>query len=88
MVPHRSRDDEDKGSPSRGGANCYGVLIQAEALINRQTKKSTVQRKPFGCAITRNIFPSEIKILPQHRVSNPADKEAGNGIIQASGIKC
>ena len=39
--------------------------------------KSKDQRKPFGCAITRILFPSENKTLQQRRVSNYVDKEAG-----------
>ena len=46
---------------------------------NSAGEKSTDQRKPFGCAITRYIFPSENKTLKQCRVSNRADKETGNG---------
>jgi hypothetical protein len=42
--------------------------------------KSTVQRKPFGYAITRLLFPSEHKNLQQHRVGNHVDKTARNGI--------
>jgi hypothetical protein len=45
-------------------------------------EKSKIQRKPFGCAITRNFFPSENEILLQRRASNGADKETGNGQIK------
>ncbi len=38
-------------------------------------EKSKDQRKPFGCAITRILFPSEYEILLQRRVSNRADKK-------------
>ncbi len=39
-----------------------------------EVKKSTVQRKPFGCAIARFIFPSEHKNLQQHHPGDPVDK--------------
>ncbi len=42
-------------------------------------KKSKVQRKPFGCAITHSLFPSE-KTLQQHRMGNHAGRTAKNGI--------
>ena len=48
-----------------------GVLIYMQG-------KSTDQRKPFGCAITRYSFPPK-KILLQHRMSNHADKSAKPG---------
>jgi hypothetical protein len=56
------------------------VSIQLLPAQTTTTKKSTDQRKPFGCAITRFIFPSEHKHLPQHRESNRADKTAKDGI--------
>ena len=63
-------------------------LVKYEGIETTETKKSTDQRKPFGCAITRYIFPSEYKTLKQHRVSNHTDKETGNGNICVSGFKC
>jgi hypothetical protein len=35
------------------------VSIRLLPAQTTKTKKSTDQRKPFGCAITRFIFPSE-----------------------------
>src|SRR6266436_2948155 len=58
------KDDEDKGSPSQDGANlaltqpCPSGRGMSEGQV-RGKKKSTVQRKPFGCTSTRFIFPSE-----------------------------
>ena len=37
------------------------VSIQAIAHSTTETKKSKDQRKPFGCAITRFLFPSKEK---------------------------
>jgi hypothetical protein len=60
-----ARGDEDKGSPSRDGANFAltpSPLPMGEGCPKdrvRVEKKSKVQRKPFGYAITRFIFPSE-----------------------------
>jgi len=56
------RDDEDKGSPSRDGINFVAGTVQVRALLTGNKKKSIVQRKPFGYAVTRDIFPSEIQL--------------------------
>ncbi|MDQ3006925.1 MAG: hypothetical protein M3R47_16275, partial [Chloroflexota bacterium] len=45
----------------------------------REKKKSTDQRKPFGCTITRVIFPSKEKILQRILPSDLAGKIAGDG---------
>jgi len=55
-------DDEDKGSPSQDGVNLARTpaLPMGEGYPKdrvRVKKKSKVQRKPFGCAITRYLFP-------------------------------
>ena len=58
-----AKGDEDKGSPSRDGANLALTptpLPMGEGCPKdkvRVEKKSTDQRKPFGCTITRVSFP-------------------------------
>jgi len=84
MDPAQRGVDEDKGSPSRGGANLTLTPLPLEEGCPkdrvRVKKKSTDQRKPFGCAITRFSFPPKIKTLQQGRASNRVDKEAKSGI--------
>jgi hypothetical protein len=55
------------------------VSIRLLPAQTTKTKKSTDQRKPFGCAITRFIFPSENKLC-NNTASNRADKTAKDGI--------
>ena len=74
----RLKDDEDVGSPSRDGVTAHPPLLFGAGWD--EAGKSTDQRKPTGCAITRFFFPSEIKTLRQRRLSNRADKEARNGM--------
>jgi len=54
------------------GEGCLNDRVRAK-------KKSTDQRKPFGCTIIRIIFPSKEKILQRILPSNLADKIAGDG---------
>ena len=49
----RAKVDEAEGSPSQGGAN----RMPAGSRDRRAPGKSTDQRMPSGCAITRRSFP-------------------------------
>jgi hypothetical protein len=74
------RGDEDKGSPSPRWSQlpCSRSFQAPTGGVAKgwgEAGKSKDQRKPFGWAITRILFPSENEILQQRRVSNYADKE-------------
>jgi len=64
------KDDEDKGSPSRGGANPGGFRREK---IDRSAEALRVYHHPFNLSL-RKYNP-----VKKHRLSNHVDKDSGNG---------
>jgi hypothetical protein len=69
------RDDEEKGSPPRGGVNPAAGCIS----LNQQTGENRkISGSPSG-APSPVFFPSEQKTLSQHCAGNCTGKTTGNG---------
>jgi len=78
MIP-RTRDDEDKGSPSQDGVNPGET---SRGKIDRSAEALRVRHHPFHLSLRKWNF------AMQRRASNAADRNAKSGNMQGQFPSC